>query len=164
MREYRHLVLHAELAHSVGIPKDNTFVMENGEVLELGPDRGRILSRIPAAPVFVDGHESWDMNSVVMEDRRALAKNGVVVVALAVDKSTGRLATLPNIVTHGFIGTEDVTDMVEASREVLSKAFIGNALNGSSRELSNTVKDLLNKFYARETKRRPLILPVTLEV
>jgi mRNA degradation ribonuclease J1/J2 len=54
--------------------------------------------------------------------------------------------------------------MVEASREVLSKAFIGNALNGSSRELSNTVKDLLNKFYARETKRRPLILPVTLEV
>ena len=162
--EYRHLVLHAHLANSMGIAEGNTFVMENGDILELGPERGRIVRRIPAAPVFVDGHESWEVNNMVMEDRRALAKDGVVVVALAVDKNTGRLAALPDIVTHGFVDTGDVADLVEASREVLSKAFNGSALNGGSRELNTTVKELLSKFYAQEIKRRPLILPVTLEV
>jgi len=163
--EYRHLSLHAELAQSVGIPKENTFVLEDGDILELGPQSAKISGKVGSGHVYVDGLSVGDVGGIVLRNRRMLSKDGIVVVIIAVNRQTGKLVGRPDIVTRGFVDTRDFKDMLDKSRELLAQTIDHSGGRATEWSFINTkVKDTLDKFYYAQTKRRPMILPFMVKV
>jgi len=163
--EYRHLSLHAQLAESVGIPKSNIFVLEDGDVLELGPNGGKVTGKVSSGNVYVDGLSVGDIGSVVLRNRRMLSRDGIVVVIIATNRQTGQLVGRPDIVSRGFVDTRESKDMIEESRDLVVKAFDHSGGQPAEWGYFNTkVRDILNKFYYDQTKRRPMILPVMVKV
>ncbi len=163
--EYRHMTLHAKLAQAVGIPKENIFVLEDGDVLELSPDGGKRAGKVSASHVYVDGLSVGDVDSVILRDRKTLSKDGIVMVVIAVNSQTGKLVSRPDIVSRGFVDQEDAKDMIEESRDLVAKALD----HGSDRSadwgyVSTKVRDTLFKFYYERTRRRPMILPFMVSV
>jgi ribonuclease J len=163
--EYRHLSLHARLAESVGIPKDNIFILEDGDVLELGSQSAKVSGRVGSGHVYVDGLSVGDIGGVVLRNRRMLSRDGIVVVIIAVNRQTGKLVGRPDIVTRGFVDTREFKDMMDASRELLARTLDHGGTRAAEWSFSNTkVKDTLEKFYYERTKRRPMILPFMVKV
>ncbi|MCH8089270.1 MAG: ribonuclease J [Chloroflexi bacterium] len=162
--EYRHLVLHAQLAESLGIPSDNTFVLENGDVLELTEERGQVSQTVQSGPVYLDGAGRWNSDSRVLRDRRRLSRDGFVIITLSRNRITGRIDPSPEVVTYGFIEDEEAEALVGSTRRVLAEALDGKINSGNTKDIETTVKSALSKFYLQETKRRPMILPVIIEV
>ncbi|MFC1982281.1 ribonuclease J [Chloroflexota bacterium] len=163
--EYRHLSLHAELAQSVGIPRENTFVLEDGDILELGPQSAKISGKVGSGHVYVDGLSVGDVGGIVLRNRRMLSKDGIVVVIIAVNRQTGKLVGRPDIVTRGFVDTRDFKDMLDKSRELLAQTIDHSGGRATEWSFINTkVKDTLDKFYYEQTKRRPMILPFMVKV
>jgi len=163
--EYRHLSLHAKLAESVGIPKENIFVLEDGNILELNPEVGKIAGKISSGNVFVDGLSVGDIDSIVLRNRRMLSRDGIVVVIIAVNKQTGKLMSRPDIVSRGFVDPRESKDMLEESRGLVARALDHGGERPAEWSLVNTkVRDTLNRFYYEQTKRRPMILPFMVKV
>ncbi|MDO8635683.1 MAG: ribonuclease J [Dehalococcoidia bacterium] len=161
--EYRHLALHAKLAESLGIPKENSFVMDDGDVLELGPDEGKVTQKLPIGNVYVDGLS--DIGHMVLRDRRALAKDGVVIAIMAIDKNTGRLASRPELISRGFVDKTEEEGLMEMGRDLLAKIFdhgLDHVVEGSY--IQGKVREALSRLFYEQTKRRPMILPMTVMV
>jgi ribonuclease J len=163
--EYRHLTLHAQLARSVGIAKENIFVLEDGDIIEFSPQTARITGKISAGNVYVDGLSVGDVGTVVLRDRKMLSRDGIVMVIIAISRQTGRLIGRPDIVSRGFVDTREAREMIEKSRDVVAQALD----HGGDRPadwgfISTKVRDVLNKFYYEQTKRRPMILPFMVRV
>jgi len=163
--EYRHLCLHASLARSVGIPKDNIFVLENGDILELGQDSGKVVARTRVGVIYVSGLITGELDAGVLRDRKLLSRDGVVVVTIAVDAESGRLAERPRIITRGFIDSGEERKLIEKGRDVVVAA-----LDHEKKRLSEPnfvdarVKDSLSRFFYEQIHRRPVIIPVVVEV
>ena len=163
--EYRHLSLHASLAQSVGIPKDNTFVLEDGDILELGPQVAKISGKVSSGHVYVDGLSVGDVGGVVLRNRRMLSKDGIVVAIIAINRQTGKLAGRPDIVTRGFVDTRKFKDMIEESRDLLAQTLNHSGVHATEWNfINNKVRDVLDRFYYERTKRRPMILPFMVRV
>jgi len=163
--EYRHLSLHAKLAQSLGIPEGNTFLLEDGDVLELGPQGGRITGKVSSGNVYVDGLSVGDIGSVVLRDRRMLSRDGVVMVIITVNRQTGKLVGRPDIVSRGFVEPGETKDMIEESRDLVARALDRSGVRPSDWGfIYSKVRDVLNKFYYEQTKRHPMILPVMVKV
>ncbi len=162
--EYRHLTLHAKLAEAVGIPRSNSFVMEDGDILELNANSARISGKISAGNIYVDGLSVGDVGSVVLHDRRVLSRDGIAVVVIAVNKDNGHLVGRPDVVSRGFVDTRESRELIEQSRD-----YLNNSLNHERdlTEWNNTttlVKDSLSNFFYEKTRRRPIIIPVLVKV
>ena len=163
--EYRHLSLHASLAQSMGISRDKIFILENGDILELGQDSGRVVTRTRVGVIYVSGMMTGELDNAVLRDRKSLSRDGVVVVTIAVDAENGRLAEKPRIMTRGLVDTGEERRLVERGREVVLAA-----LNRDKRLLSEPslvdarVKDSLSRFFYEQIHRRPVIIPVVVEV
>jgi len=163
--EYRHLTRHAQLAQSVGILKEHVFVLEDGEILELSPQAGKITGKISAGNVYVDGLSVGDVGTVVLRDRKMLARDGIVMVIVAINRQTGKLIGRPDIVSRGFVDTREARDMIEESRNLVARALDhGRDRPADWGFISAKVRDVLNKFYYEQTKRRPMILPFMVKV
>jgi ribonuclease J len=163
--EYRHLSLHAQLAESVGIPRSNIFVLEDGDVLELGPNGGRVTGKVSSGNVYVDGLSVGDIGSMVLRDRRMLSRDGVVMVIITVNQQTGKLVARPDIVSRGFVEPGETKDVIEKSRDLVAKALDHSGIRPAEWGYINAkVRDILHKFYYDQTKRRPMILPVMVKV
>ncbi len=163
--EYRHLSLHAKLAQSVGIPEDNTFILEDGDILEISPQWGKITGKVTSGNVYVDGLSVGDIGSVVLRNRRMLSRDGIVVVIIAVNKQTGKLVGRPDIVSRGFVDTRESRDMLDESRDLVARILDHSGDRPAEWSFVNTkVRDTLNKFYYEQTKRRPMILPFMVTV
>jgi ribonuclease J len=163
--EYRHLTLHAKLAESVGIPKDNIFVLEDGEILELSPWVGKITGKVTSGNVYVDGLSAGGIGNVVLRDRRMLSRDGIVMVIIAINRQTGKLIRRPDIVSRGFVDTREARDMIEKSRDLIARALDhGRDRPADWGFISTKVKDILNRFYYEQIKRRPMILPFMVKV
>jgi ribonuclease J len=163
--EYRHLSLHAKLAQSVGIPEGNIFVLEDGDILELNPEAGKVTGKITSGNVYVDGLSVGDIGSVVLRNRRMLSRDGIVVVIITINKQTGKLMGRPDIVSRGFVDTREAKDMLEESRDLVARTLDHSGARPTEWSLVNTkVKDVLNKFYYEQTKRRPMVLPFMVQV
>ncbi|HUT67467.1 MAG TPA: ribonuclease J [Dehalococcoidales bacterium] len=163
--EYRHLSLHARLAESVGIPADNIFVLEDGDVLELNANMAKVNGKVASGHVYVDGLSVGDIGGVVLRTRRMLSRDGIVVVIIAVNRQTGKLVGRPDIVTRGFVDTREFKDMMDESRELLARTLDHSGGRVAEWSFINTkVKDTLDKFYYQRTKRRPMILPFMVKV
>jgi ribonuclease J len=159
--EYRHLVHHARMAEDVGIPPENIFVVESGTVLEFGPDWGQINGQVTEGHVLVDGLGVGDIGNVVLRDRHLLSRDGFVVVVVAVDADTGQVVEGPDIITRGFVYIRESGDLIEEAAECVLEALA----NGGSEATANTkIKNSLAAFFYDQTKRRPMILPVVMEV
>jgi ribonuclease J len=163
--EYRHLVAHASIAQSMGIPESNTFVLEDGDVLELTADESRVVDRVQAGSVYVDGHRLWEKNSDVLKQRKRLAQEGVVVVVITLSKKTGEVLKQPEVVSSGFVEMDESQELFEnTSQKALS--VLERQGNGpldwerTKAEIRRSVSD----FLYQEVRRRPTVLAVTEEV
>ena len=163
--EYRHLLTHAELARSLGVAPENAFALEDGVVLELTAERGRIAERFPCGHIFVEGQELWDPQSQVFRDRRRLSQDGVVLVVLTVDKQDGTLLRNPELVASGFMDAGRREGILAQGSLALMESLDHRRGDPSQRDaIRASIKETLGKFLYNETKRRPMILPVVVEV
>lgn len=161
--EYRHLALHTQLAQSLGIPEKNTFILEDGDILELGRDAGKVVKRLPMGNVYVDG--LGDIGHMVLRDRRALAQDGVVVAIIAVDKSTGRIVGRPELISRGFVEKAEEDTLMEMGRDLLSRILNhGHDHPAEGSFIQGKVREALSKLFYEHTKRRPMILPMLVSV
>jgi len=162
--EYRHLTLHAKLAESVGIPKDNIFVLEDGDILEVSPWASKVTGKVSSGNVYVDGL-SGGIGNVVLRDRRMLSRDGIVMVIIAINRQTGKLIGRPDIISRGFVDTREERDMIEKSRDLIARVLDHGRDRPADWGFINTkVKDILKKFYYEQIKRRPMILPFMVKV
>jgi ribonuclease J len=162
--EYRHLVVHSRLAESVGVPKGNAFVLTDGDVLEIDEESARVADRVSASYVYVDGLGIGDVDQHILRDRAHLSTDGVVVVIATVDKQTGALTKAPELLSRGFIDAENREDLLERSKQVAAHALTGGEHYADFGDINTRVKDAVSKFLYDETRRRPMVLTVTVEV
>jgi ribonuclease J len=163
--EYRHLSLNAALAQSMGIPADHTFVLEDGDILELDENAGKISGKIPSGNIYVDGLSVGDVDGVVLRSRRMLSRDGIVVVIIAMNKQTGALVGRPDIVSRGFVDIIEARDMLERGKDVVISTLSHGRKHPTDRGfIDNEVKNALDKYFFEQTKRRPMILPVLVQV
>ncbi|MBI4287170.1 MAG: ribonuclease J [Chloroflexi bacterium] len=161
--EYRHLSLHAKLAESLGIPRKNSFVLEDGDILELGQDGGEVVEKLPVGNVYVDG--IGDIGHMVLRDRRALAQDGVVVVIVAIDKSSGQIVGRPELISRGFADKDEEDALMGKGRDLLARVLgRGDGHLSEASHVQGKVRESLSRLFYDETKRRPMILPMTVMV
>ena len=165
--EYRMLVQHGLLAEAAGVPVNGIFVLENGQVVELEDGRARLAGSVPAGAVLVDGIATVDgVDGVVLRDRRMLASDGVVMVALTVDRATGQPVSGPDLIGRGFLHDPD-DPIMTAARDHLAVELSqppGDEHSAELGYLKTKIRDTLARFFFERTKRRPMILPIVLEV
>ncbi len=167
--QYRHLVWHKRLGVQMGLPEENIILAENGSVIEFSRTTATISSRVPAGYVFVDGSSVGEIGDVVLRDRQLLAQDGILLVALTVDRETGHFIAGPDIVSRGFVHMRNSDALIERAREVVYDTVArngdGNGAGGAPGYYGakGRIKDALSRFLYEETRRRPMILPVVLE-
>ncbi len=164
--EYRHLVQHANLAKEIGIPSENVFIAENGDVLEFTPDSGRLAGRVTAGRVFVDGLGVGDVGSVVLRDRKQLSQDGILIAVITIDRDNGKILAGPDIVSRGFVYVREAESLMDEVKSRV-KAVLDNCLTQENCDWSmmkGRVREALSKFLYEKTKRRPMILPIIMEV
>ncbi|HEX5950168.1 MAG TPA: ribonuclease J [Actinomycetota bacterium] len=163
--ERRQLAHHAKLATEVGIPPDHVLICEDGDVLEVG-EKVQISDRVPAGMTFVDGLGIGDVGEVVLRDRRKLSGEGVVVVVLAIDAHHGQVVSGPDIVNRGFVFEETSADILEEARErvMLSLQESAEAEVTDRGVLEQNIRRVLGRYFYDVTQRKPVILPVIMEV
>ena len=169
--EYRHLILHARLAQESGVAAENIMVIEDGDVLELTADRGAVTERVSAGYVFVDGVGVGDVGPAVLRDRRHLSEDGILIVTLTVDRLTGRLVAGPDIDSRGFVNTPQSADLIASARarvteeiEAASAHLAGDQHHVDWQFVKNKVRDTLSAHMYERTRRRPMVLPLVMEV
>jgi ribonuclease J len=162
--EYRMLTIHAQLAQSMGMPPERTFVLVDGDVLEIEAESAALVGHVEADHVYVDGMGVGDVDHVILRDRKHLASDGMVVAIIAVDKQTGRLVSRPDIISRGFVDVEEYEGLLGRAREVVRDCLDGADHLAEWSVVSANVKDALAKFLYSETHRRPMVLPMVLEV
>ena len=165
--EYRMLVQHGLLAEAAGVPVDGIFVLENGQVVEFDGHQARIAGSVTAGAVLVDGLAAIDgLGGVILRDRRMLASDGVVMVALTVDRATGQAVSGPDLLGRGFLSDPD-DPLMAAACEHLAQALRQPRSDAHAAELGylkTKIHDTLSRFFFEQTKRRPMILPIVMEV
>lgn len=164
--EYRHMARCAELAEAVGIPRDNVLVGENGSVFEFSTQGARIAGRVTAGTVMIDGLGVGDVGNVVLRDRRQLAQDGIFIVVLAIDKQTSALVSGPDVVSRGFVYVRESEDLIEGAKAVVTRVIDKCRTQGKSDwpAIRGGLREQLSQFLWEKTRRRPIILPVVLEV
>jgi ribonuclease J len=164
--EYRHLRAHGRLAQEVGLPAEHVFVVEDGQGLELTKTGARALERIPLARVLVDGKGVGDVGPVVLRDRQLLAEDGMVVVAVTVDRATGALVAGPEIVSRGWVYEREAEGVLEEARTAVREALAAERRESPlGREaLVALLRGTLRRFITQRYDRKPIVLPVVLDV
>lgn len=164
--ESRHLLRHSLLAEEMGIPKKNIFRLENGAVLELAQDSAKVTGNVQAGEVLVDGYGVGDVGSIVLRDRKHLAEDGIIMVVAAINKKTRTLASDPEVITRGFIYMRDNEDLMEQLRHIAAVS-VQDTLISKNRDwntIKANVKSALGNAIYEGTHRKPIILPVIIEV
>ncbi len=164
--EYRMLIQHARLARDLGIKPENVFVAENGQVVEFTPKSGRFTGRVTAGRVLVDGLGVGDVGNIVLRDRKQLAQDGILIVVLALNHESGQVVAGPDIVSRGFVYMREAEQLLEEAKEQVKNALDKCAGRGSTEwaSIKAQVRDVLGRFLYERTRRRPMILPIIMEV
>lgn len=159
--EYRMLKIHAELSQEVGVPKENTFVLSNGDTILLNKGTARLGPRIHVDDIYVDGNDLSGLSTAVLRDRQILSEDGMVSVLIAMDSHEGKLLTKPVIISRGFVYMKDSFPMIREAENLVGQA-LGQLLAGETTfgEIKNTTRDVLSQYFYRKTKRNPMIIPV----
>ena len=161
--EYRHMWMHSMIAQSMGVATENVFIMEDGDILELDAKGARPAGRTAADWVYVDGL-AVGIDKIVLRDRAHLAGDGVIVAIVAMDKHTGKPIGRPDVVSRGFIETEMSDGLMERAKDVVVQALKGAEHVADRADFNARVHDALSRFLYEQTRRRPMVLPVCVEV
>ncbi|MEI3174261.1 MAG: ribonuclease J [Lachnospiraceae bacterium] len=164
--EYRHLKAQATLAENIGIPKDHIFIMKTGDVLEMDQDSAKVTGHVQTGAILVDGLGVGDVGNIVLRDRQHLAEDGIVIAVLTLEKYSNQILAGPDIVSRGFVYVREAEDLMEEAREIVEDAM-QNCLSHRVTDWSkmkNAIRDSLGEFLWKRTKRRPMILPIIMEV
>jgi len=163
--EYRHLVRHRRLAQEVGVPEENCFILEDGDVLELTAHRAQKIEPVQVGRVFVDGKGVGDVGDVVIRDRRHLSEDGMVLAVMAIHQQTGDLVAGPDLISRGFMRDEEGEEILEEARKVVLETL--NGMNRETRtdpaELQEEVRKSLRRYFRKRLERRPVVLPYIIE-
>jgi len=164
--EYRHLHFHAKLAVSTGVPAENVFILENGEVLEVNAEAARKGERVQAGMMYVDGLAIGDFRDVVLRDRHHLSTDGIVIVVVTVRTQDAALVTEPEVLFRGFVHSGDMDELAQEARARVVAALHADEVQQvtDSSILKAHVHDTLQRFLHKETHRRPMVMPVIVEV
>jgi len=164
--EYRHLMHHSKLAQSMGINKKNVFVMEIGQVLEITEDAAKLNGVVPSGKVLVDGLGVGDVGNIVLRDRKHLAQDGLIVVVITISGKTREIISGPDVISRGFVYMRESEDLIEKIKVCAKNSIEGcrakNIYDWNT--LKGNVKSSLGEFLYEKTKRKPMILPVIMEV
>jgi len=164
--EYRHLKANAKIAGLLGIPKENTFILRSGDVLELDDSDAKVVDKVQTGGILVDGLGVGDVGNVVLRDRQHLAEDGIMIVVLTLEKGRNRLLSGPDIVSRGFVYVKESESLMEEARQLLADA-VEKCLGGKHADWNKiklVIRDTMNDFIWKRTKRRPMILPIIMEV
>ncbi len=164
--EFKHRKAQANIAKQLGIPKENILMIHSGDVLELDSEHAEVTGQVQNGMILVDGLGVGDVGNVVLRDRQHLAEDGIMIVVMALDQYTGALASGPDIVSRGFVYVKESDELMENMRVVVNDA-VGNCLDRGITDwgkLKGTIKDSLSDYIWKKTKRRPMILPIIMEV
>ena len=164
--EYKHLRAQAKLAEELGIPKDHNIILQSGDVLEFNDGEAKVSGKVPVGDILVDGLGVGDVGNVVLRDRQHLAEDGIMIVVLGLDGATDQLISGPDIVSRGFVYVKTSDELMDEAREVVTLAVEGCLDRGITDwgKLKSTIKDSLGEFVWKKTKRRPMILPIIMEI
>ena len=163
--EYRHLKAQAQIAESLGISKDNIFILESGNVLELDMDSAKVTGKPQTGAILVDGMGGGDVGNIVLRDRQHLAEDGIMIVVMTLERHSNVVLAGPDIVSRGFVYVRESEDLMGDARKVVEEA-LDNCLEhrvSDWSKIKNEVKDALGDFLWKRTKRRPMILPIIME-
>jgi ribonuclease J len=164
--EYRMLKKHAMIARSVGIPEGNIFVAENGQVLSFDKDSGVVKGRVQSGRVLVDGLGVGDIGNIVLRDRKQLSQDGILIMVVTLNKQNGKILAGPDIVSRGFVYVRESEELMEEIKEkakqCLQKCEQNDITNWST--IKTSVRDVLGRFLYEKTRRKPMILPILMEV
>ncbi|MET3681985.1 ribonuclease J [Alkalibacillus flavidus] len=164
--EYRMLAEHINLAESTGVPRKNSFIMDNGDVLAIGKNKVGVAGKIPSGSIYVDGSGIGDIGNIVLRDRRILSEEGLVVVVVSIDMKEFRITSGPDIISRGFVYMRESEDLIKDAQGLvanhLEKVMERRTTQWS--EIKNEITDTIQPFLYEKTKRRPMILPIIMEV
>ncbi len=164
--EYKHLLAHAHLAEETGVKRENIFLSENGKVLEITAQKAGFAGTVPSGRVFVDGIGVGDVGNIVLRDRKHLAEDGIIIVVATVDTQTGILASGPDIISRGFVYVKDNEELMNEARQVVLARMQRSLRRGAPDwgTLKNDMREELQHFISAKTKRRPMILPILMDI
>ena len=164
--EYKHLKAQAKIAESLGISKDNIFILSSGDVLEVSEEQAKVAGRVPVGAILVDGLGVGDVGNVVLRDRQHLAEDGIMIVVMSLDRASGELVAGPDIVSRGFVYVKESDELIEEARRTVDDALQACLDKGITDwgKLKTTTKDVLSDYVWKKTKRRPKILHIIMEV
>ena len=164
--EYKHLIAQAKIAKELGIPKENIFILQSGDVLELSEESAAVTGKVPVGDILVDGLGVGDVGNIVLRDRQHLAEDGIIIVVLGLDGASDELVSGPDIVYRGFVYVRESDELMEEARIVVNEAVEGCLDRGITDwgKLKSSIKDSLSDYVWKKTKRRPMILPIIMEV
>ena len=164
--EFKHLKAQAKIAKELGIDKENIFILHSGDVLEIDDDNAEVKGKVPVGAILVDGLGVGDVGNVVLRDRQHLAEDGIMIVVMALDSYGSQLVSGPDIVSRGFVYVRESDELLDEARHLVDEAVFGCLSKGQTDwgKLKSTIKDVLSEFVWRKTQRRPMILPIIMEV
>ncbi|MCM1262345.1 MAG: ribonuclease J [Butyrivibrio sp.] len=164
--EYKHLKAQAKIANELGIDKENIFILHSGDVLEISGEQAEVTGKVPVGAILVDGLGVGDVGNVVLRDRQHLAEDGIIIVVMALDSYGSQLVSGPDIVSRGFVYVRESDELLEEARLLVDSAVEGCINKGQTDwgKLKSTIKDVLSDFVWKKTQRRPMILPIIMEV
>ncbi len=164
--EFRHLKKHAEIAESLGTPKENIFILENGSVLELTKDEAKLGGTVPSGNILVDGLGIGDVGNIVLRDRKHLSEDGLIVVVVTMSKKEGIVVAGPDIISRGFVYVRESEDLMEEARNIVKSVLLDcqkkNITDWAT--LKSNIRDTLRNHLYGKIKRNPMILPIIMEV
>ena len=164
--EYKHLTAQAKIAQSLGMAKEDIFILSSGDVLELTEESAEVVDKVPVGGILVDGLGVGDVGNVVLRDRQHLAEDGILIVVMALDQYSGQMVAGPDIVSRGFVYVRESDELMEEAR-VKVEAAVMNCLDRGIYDwgkIKNVTKDALGEYVWKKTKRRPMIVPIIMEV
>ena len=164
--EYKHLIAQAKIAKELGIPKENIFILQSGDVLELSEESAAVTGKVPVGDILVDGLGVGDVGNIVLRDRQHLAEDGIIIVVLGLDGASDELVSGPDIISRGFVYVRESDELMEEARIVVNEAVEGCLDRGITDwgKLKSSIKESLSDYVWTKTKRRPMILPIIMEV
>ena len=164
--EFKHLMAQAKIAEQLGIEKENIFILRSGDVLEFKNRKAEVVAHVQAGSILVDGLGVGDVGNIVLRDRQKLSEDGIIIVVMAMESFSNQLVSGPDIVTRGFVYVKEADDMIEEMKLIVEDSIIEAQNRGVSdwNKYKNVVRDNLGEFVWKRTKRRPMILPVIMEI
>ena len=164
--EYHHLKRHRDLAIAMGVPRDNVFVLQSGDVLSISPEQAKVTGKVPAQGIFVDGFGVGDVGNIVLRDRQLLSQNGLLIVVVTLDRYNGLLLSGPDIVSRGFVYVRENEDLIEDAKQVVTATLEQCARKKITdwTHIKSAIRDDLDSVIWKRLKRSPMILPIIMEV